>query len=74
MVFEKVVAILAEFVEVDPKDITPVTNFKELGLDSLDTVDMLMKVEEEFGLTVEMNEELRTVGDVVDFIEKASAK
>ena len=73
MVLEKVSAILREFLEDESTPITPQTSFKELGLDSLDTVDILMKIEEEFKLSVEMNENLETVGDVVAFIEKNAA-
>ncbi len=68
MVMEKIVKILAENRDVDPSLITPETTFAELGLDSLDTVELLMAFEEEFGINLEMSEDLKTVGDVAKLI------
>ncbi len=70
MVFEKVAEILAEYKDIDAADIKMESTFEELGVDSLDTVELVMSFEEEFNVTIEMNDELKTVGDIVKLIEK----
>ncbi len=71
MIFEKVTAILAEHKDLEPSAIKPETTFAELGFDSLDTVELIMAFEEEFSVNLEMNEGLKTVGDVVKLIEES---
>lgn len=73
MVMEKVAAILAAQFEVDADSITADTNFaEELNADSLDVVDMLMSLEDEFDVEIpdEEIENIQTVGDLVSFIEE----
>lgn len=73
MVMEKVAAILAAQFEVDADSITADTNFaEELNADSLDVVDMLMSLEDEFDVEIpdEEIENIQTVGDLVAFIEE----
>ena len=53
MTFEKLKNIMAEQLDLDPETITEQTEFSALGIDSLDIVEMLMSVEEEFGVSVE---------------------
>lgn len=72
MVFEKMVELLSEQFGVEPESITLQTAFDEdLGADSLDLVELMMALEEEFDVG-EIDEEtarkLKTVGDVVDFV------
>lgn len=69
--FEKVQKVIAEYKEMPVEDIKMETRFEDLDLDSLDMVELIMQIEEELGISVEMNEELKTVGDVVRFIENA---
>ncbi|MBQ2713257.1 MAG: acyl carrier protein [Clostridia bacterium] len=72
MTFEKVKALLAEQLNVDPAKITPESEIiADLKADSLDVFQLLMTVEEEFGITVpdEKAQELKTVGDIVAFVE-----
>ena len=67
---ERVAKILAEYRDVDPASITRETSFADIGLDSLDTVDLVMKLEEEFdGVQIPMSEQIKTVGDVADVID-----
>ena len=47
------------------------STWAELELDSLDTVELVMNLEDEFGVQLEMNENLKTIGDVVAAIEAA---
>lgn len=71
MTFEKVVKVLAEYKDLNPDNITKETTFADLELDSLDTVEIVMNLEEEFGITIEIEEGIKTVGDIVKLIEKA---
>ncbi len=72
MIFEKVAKILAEYKEVDVSTIQLTSTFEELEFDSLDMVELVMSFEEEFDLSIEMNEGLKTVADIVNLIEEAS--
>ncbi len=69
--FEKVQKVIAEYKEMPTEEIQETTTFEELDLDSLDMVELIMQIEEEMGISVEIDEELKTVGDVVRHIEKA---
>ncbi len=72
MVLEKVKAILAEQFDVEEDKITAETDLQEdLGADSLDVVDLLMSIEDEFDVEVpdEEIENIKTVGALVSYIE-----
>ncbi len=71
--FEKVVKTIRNYKEDESLEIKPESTFAELGLDSLDTVELVMSLENEFEITIEMNEDIKTVGDVVKVIEDAKA-
>ena len=68
MVFEKVASILSDYNGTDVSEISPDTTFAELSLDSLDVAELVMSFEDEFGVTIEMNENLKTVGDITKYI------
>lgn len=73
MVFEKVRAILCSQFDVEEDTISLATNITDdLGADSLDAVDMLMSLEDEFDVEIpdEEIETIRTVGDLVAYIEE----
>ena len=75
MVLEKVKAILAEQFDVEEDKITADTDLQEdLGADSLDVVDLLMSIEDEFDVEVpdEDIENIKTVGALVSYIEANS--
>lgn len=70
---EKVIKLISEATKVDASKITPETNFvDDLHLDSLDIVELMMKMEDEFGVTIpeEDSEGLKRVKDVVDYLAK----
>ena len=67
--FEKIQAYLANQLDISTDDITPETTFESLGIDSLDTVEMVMDLEEQLGVDLELEEKLATVGELVDFVE-----
>ena len=73
--FEKVKKIIAEQLGVDESEIKDESHFiDDLGADSLDTVELVMALEEEFGIEIpdESAEKIQTVGDVRKFIEEHS--
>lgn len=70
MVMEKLTALLAEHLEVDSSEITAEATFEALGIDSLDTVELLMNLEEELNIELELSEKVSTVGELAAFIEK----
>ncbi len=67
--FEKIRSYLAAQLDISPDEITRETTFESLGIDSLDTVEMVMDLESELGVDLEMEEKLNTVGELVDFVE-----
>jgi acyl carrier protein len=70
---EKVKKIIAEQLGVEEEDITPDSSFVEdLGADSLDTVELVMAFEEEFGIEIpdEDAEKILTVQNVLDYIKE----
>ena len=72
MVLDKIKSILSAQFGIDEDQITENTDVvNDLGADSLDVVEMMMSVEDEFGLMIEDEEiaEMRTVGDAVNYIE-----
>lgn len=71
MIFEKIAEVLAERSGMDVASITMETTFADLKLDSLDTVDTLMGLEDVFGVTLEVSDGLSCVGDVVALVKAA---
>ncbi len=72
---DKVKEIVADELSVDPGIVTPQARFVEdLGADSLDVVELVMRFEEEFEIEIpdEDAEKIATVGDAVNYIEKKS--
>jgi len=72
-VFETIAEAIADRYECEVSDITPETTFQELGIDSLDTVEFLMELEETFDTELELEDKISTVGELVEFIEKKIA-
>ncbi|HAA90199.1 MAG TPA: acyl carrier protein [Peptococcaceae bacterium] len=70
--FEKVKAIIAEQLGVDEDEVTPETSFEELNADSLDIVELIMAIEEEFDIEIpdEDAEKILTVGAAVEYIKE----
>jgi len=77
MTIEKVKEIIANQLSVDIKKLTEKTNIaEELGADTLDVVEILMALEEEFDVSIpdEAIPNIKTIKDVVDFIENNKKK
>ena len=70
----KVKAIIVDKLGVDEAEVTPTATFtNDLGADSLDTVELIMEFEKEFGVSIpdEDTEKIGTVGDAISYIEAA---
>ena len=70
MIFEAIAKLIAEHNDCDVSEITMDSSFKELGIDSLDTVEMLMSLEDVIGKEIELEQKVETVGDLVRYIEE----
>ena len=70
MVFEAIAELVAERVEKDVSEITPESSFKELGIDSLDTVEMVMELEDRLGFELDLDRKVATVGELVAFADE----
>ena len=76
-VFERVRNVIAEELNVSEDQITPDATFADdLGADSLDVVELVMRLEDEFDISIpdEDAEKIRTVADAVEYIEAKSAQ
>lgn len=75
---DKITEIIVEQLGVKPEEVTPEASFvDDLGADSLDTVELVMALEEEFGIEIpdEDAEKITTVGEAIKYIEeKAKTK
>ncbi len=72
-IMEKVRGVIVEQLNVEEDDVTEDAAFiDDLGADSLDIVELVMALEEEFGISIpdEEAENIKTVGDAVSFIDK----
>ncbi|KAM5561934.1 acyl carrier protein 2, mitochondrial [Rosa sericea] len=70
-VTDRIITVVKNFQKVDPSKVTPDAHFqKDLGLDSLDAVEIVMALEEEFGFEIPDNEadKINSIGLAVDFI------
>jgi acyl carrier protein len=73
---ERVIDIVAEQLGVNKDQVSPETSFvNDLGADSLDTVELVMELEEEFDINIpdDAAEKIQTVGQAIKFIEEAQA-
>ncbi len=71
---QRVKEIVVEQLGVKPDQVTPAAKFiEDLGADSLDTVELVMALEEEFGIEVpdDQAEKLQSVGDVIKYVEES---
>ncbi len=72
MIFDKLKSLICTEFEIDEEEVTMSTTFEDLGVDSLDLVDLVMTVEDEFSLELpdEELEKMKTVADIVKYIEE----
>ena len=73
MTLEKVKELLAEHLEMDVAEITEETTFEDLGVDSLDAVEIMMEMEDEFGVEIKPAEAGKSVKELVAYIDSKKA-
>ena len=66
---DRVKKVLQDGFEVDPAKVTPESTLASLGLDSLDTVEVVMQCEDEFGIEIDAESSPTTVGEFVDMVD-----
>ena len=70
MIFEAIAKLIAEHNDCDASEVTMDTTFQALGIDSLDTVELLMNLEDTIDREIELDQKVETVGDLVRFVEE----
>lgn len=73
MTIEKVKELLAQHLEMDESEITDETTFEDLSIDSLDTVEILMEMEDEFGVELKPAEVGKSVKELAAYIDSKLA-
>jgi len=68
---EKITEVLRDYKGDPDLKVTEQSTFSEMELDSLDTVELVMNLEEEFSVTIEMDENIQSVGDLMKIIKEA---
>ena len=69
MFFDAIAEVIAERTGCEVSAIKPESTFSELGIDSLDTVELLMNLEDKLGIEIELDQAISTVGDLDQFIQ-----
>lgn len=69
MYFDAIARIVAERTGCDVADVKPESKFSELGIDSLDTVELLMELEDEIGIEIELDQKVETIEELDQFIQ-----
>lgn len=69
MYFDIIAKIVSERTGCDVAKVKPESKFSELGIDSLDTVELLMNLEDEIGIEIELDEKVETIDDLDKFIQ-----
>ena len=70
---EKVIELLANHLEMDPSEITEETTFEDLGVDSLEAVEIMMEMEDEFGFEINPQEAGKSVGELITYVDGLKA-
>ena len=68
---EKIIAMLAEYKGIDASTITGESTLEALELDSLDVVELVMSLEDEFGVSLTISEDIKSVADIAAAVEAA---
>lgn len=70
MIFEEIREVVSEQLGVDESEVTMDTTFEYLGADSLDLFQVVIEIEEKFGIQLEDAESIKSIKDAVDYVEK----
>jgi acyl carrier protein len=67
---EKIAKVIRDYKGNDELVITEKTTFAELELDSLDTVELIMNMEDELGVSIEMSQDIKSIGNLINILGK----
>lgn len=70
MLFEEIRDVICEQLEIEKEEVTLDTTFEELGADSLDLFQIVIELEEKYGIQIEEVEGLKTIRDAVKYVEE----
>lgn len=70
MLFEEIREVICEQLEIEKEEVTLDTTFEELGADSLDLFQIVIELEEKYGIQIEEVEGLKTIRDAVKYVEE----
>ena len=68
---ETIIRIIAEYLDKDEAEISATDTFSEIGLDSLDIMELVMQIEEELDCKIELSQELNTIEKLCQYIEES---
>ena len=74
MIYDRIVEIICDKIDYEPDQIDMDSTFESLKIDSLDLVEIVLDIEDEFGVELDETDDLKSVGDLVSYIEKNSDK
>lgn len=66
---EKIIEIIAEYLDKDAAEFTDEMTFADMGLDSLDVMEVVMKIEDEVDCKIELSQDITNVKTLVEYIE-----
>ncbi|MDO5038089.1 MULTISPECIES: acyl carrier protein [unclassified Clostridium] len=70
MIFEEIREVVCDQLGVDESEVTMETTFEDLGADSLDLFQVVIEIEEKFGIQLEDAESIKSIKDAVEYVEK----
>ncbi len=70
MLFDQIAEIVAEHLDCDKEEIKRDSTFESLGIDSLDAVELVMKLEESLDVQLDLDRDLATIDELVKFVEE----
>ncbi len=73
MTLDRVKKVLAEHLEMDENEISESTTLEDMGVDSLDAVEIIMELEDEFGIEIQAEDAGKSVKEFVDYIDSKLA-
>ena len=68
-VFTAIAEVVSDRTDTAREEVKEESTFRDLGVDSLDTVEILMELEDKLGISIELDKKIETVGDLVSFIQ-----
>lgn len=74
MIFEEIREVICEQLEVEPEEIKLETTFEDLGADSLDLFQIIVELEDKYGIQIEDAESIKTVEEAVSYVKNALAE